>query len=349
MKVSVIICTYNDAHLLPDALRTLAAQTFREFELLIVDDGSTDNTEEVVRRFSHQFRKCVYLQKPHTGLADSRNFGIRAASGTHIAFLDADDLWSPNYIEVLRSVFQETPEAELICSNGLCVNDCGLVLGSMYPSGLPGLRGRISTARELFGFFPYSRPSATVFLKSLFERVGPYDMRFPVGHDQHWVIRAASNGAFCVRLDEKLILYRQHGACMTMTQPVGKLFEEWLLIFRDVLRGSDLDQEIESYSRALTRTWLPPLLTRGRGAQNRKLLRLAKEAQGMDWILEACYFLTYFGLCPLAKWARQAKHLFRRLAPKGRAIDLNAPSEVMFATVPGESQTPSGMTAGKST
>ena len=106
MKFSVIVCTYNYAHWLQDALRSLAAQTFPYFELLIVDDGSTDNTEQVVQQFRNQFRQCIYRKKPHTGLADSRNFGIQAATGTHIAFLDADDLWSPVYLETMKSVLE---------------------------------------------------------------------------------------------------------------------------------------------------------------------------------------------------------------------------------------------------
>src|SRR5215813_5313132 len=115
MKFSVIVCSYNYARFLPQALRTLQAQTVHDFELLIIDDGSTDDTEEVVKEWSSLFRNCVYLKKLHTGLASSRNFGVRHASGTHVAFLDADDLWSPAYLESVLRVFETTPEAELVC------------------------------------------------------------------------------------------------------------------------------------------------------------------------------------------------------------------------------------------
>src|SRR6058998_2920993 len=105
MQLSVVICTYNYAHFLKHALRAVAAQTFADFELVIVDDGSTDETEEVVKAFSIRFPKCVYLKKNHSGLADSRNAGVRAAGGTHVAFLDADDLWSPEYLNVVQTIF----------------------------------------------------------------------------------------------------------------------------------------------------------------------------------------------------------------------------------------------------
>ncbi|MBI4465420.1 MAG: glycosyltransferase, partial [Acidobacteria bacterium] len=68
MKISIVVCTYNYAHFLRDALQAAAAQTFRDFELLVVDDASTDNTEEVVHQFSSRLARCIYLRKPHTGL-----------------------------------------------------------------------------------------------------------------------------------------------------------------------------------------------------------------------------------------------------------------------------------------
>jgi len=119
MKFSVVVCTYNYAHLLPDSLRSIAAQTARDFELLIVDDGSTDNTEEIAEKFRPQFQDFRYLKKSHTGPADSRNVGATAAQGSHIAFLDADDLWSVHYLAVMQEAFNTNPQAELALCEGI--------------------------------------------------------------------------------------------------------------------------------------------------------------------------------------------------------------------------------------
>src|SRR5690348_1092926 len=86
-RFTVVVTTYNYAHLLPDALRALAAQTVTHFELLIVDDGSTDNTAEIVERFRPQFLECHYLKKPNGGTADARNYGVQRAQGTLVAIL----------------------------------------------------------------------------------------------------------------------------------------------------------------------------------------------------------------------------------------------------------------------
>ena len=301
MKFSVIVCTYNYAHLLPNALRSLAAQTFPDFELLIVDDGSTDNTEEVVRQFRNQFRQYIYLQKPHTGLADSRNFGIRAATGSHIAYLDADDLWSPNYLETVRRVFEEEPEAELVCCDGYRVTNSGEITGTIYPPHLPLVKGPILTISDLFFFFRYSYPSGTSHTKSLYKSVGNYDVRFPVGHDQHWVIRAAKKGAFCIRLDRRLFLYMQHQASLIGSTPIDKRFDEWLSICWDVFGSTMKDREIRECTRKLTYRWLPGLLSAYDASTNRHLIKRAMKVHGRDLILMISYLLTYMGLCPLAR------------------------------------------------
>src|SRR5262245_45069934 len=119
MKFSIVVCTYNYGHFLGDALKTLNAQSMSEFEIVVVDDGSTDNTEEIVRAASAIRPNLVYHRKSHTGLPDSRNYGVQAASGSHIGFLDADDLWSPLYMEEMKKTFMKNRGAELVCSDGI--------------------------------------------------------------------------------------------------------------------------------------------------------------------------------------------------------------------------------------
>ena len=332
MKFSVIICTYNYAHFLPDALRAVAAQTFSDFELLIVDDGSTDNTEEVVRQFFGQFRHCVYLKKPHTGLADSRNFGIRRASGTHIAFLDADDLWSPEYLQTMKSLFETHPLAELVSADVLIVQTSGTIVGPLYPPGLPALCGPITSSRDLFSFFHYSTPSALVLRKSLYERIGPLEVCFPVsGEDWDWVLRAILSGAFCIRHRQKLVLYRLHGS--NLTTQADKIFEAWLWIYKKRLRGQPVDREIKVDVRKQIYRWLPSLLANYPAAKNRQLIAEAIEAVGQDRWLSAARFLTYFGLSRAAKFARGMKRFHRRIVKRSQKIDLAAAPELMFAAV----------------
>jgi glycosyltransferase involved in cell wall biosynthesis len=104
MLFSVVIPTYNRAHLLPQALESVFAQEEKDFEILIVDDGSTDDTEAVLARYEGRVR--VFRQK-NSGPAVARNLGIENARGDYVAFLDSDDVWFPWTLAVHRSVIEK--------------------------------------------------------------------------------------------------------------------------------------------------------------------------------------------------------------------------------------------------
>src|SRR4030065_2324353 len=95
-QVSVIIPTYNRANFLKKAIKSVLHQTFKDFELIVVDDGSSDNTKEIVSRFIKDGAKIKYIyQKNSGGTSNPRNVGIAHASGYYLAFLDSDDQWLP--------------------------------------------------------------------------------------------------------------------------------------------------------------------------------------------------------------------------------------------------------------
>ncbi|MGB9592367.1 MAG: glycosyltransferase family 2 protein, partial [Candidatus Kryptoniota bacterium] len=108
--MSVIIPTYNRADLLPRAIRSVLAQTFTDFELIVVDDGSIDNTREVVDKFTHLDARVKYIWEPNSGRpAVPKNKGIENASGEYIAFLDHDDEWLPAKLEKQLILFNNIP------------------------------------------------------------------------------------------------------------------------------------------------------------------------------------------------------------------------------------------------
>ncbi len=108
-KVSVIIPTYNRADLLPRAISSVLNQTFKNFELLIIDDGSTDDTKKVVDQFIEKDARIAYIwQKNSGGPANPRNVGVEKAAGEFIAFLDSDDEWLAEKLEKQLLVFEKT-------------------------------------------------------------------------------------------------------------------------------------------------------------------------------------------------------------------------------------------------
>jgi glycosyltransferase involved in cell wall biosynthesis len=114
--VSVIIPTYNRARVLCRSAESVLAQTYRDFELIIVDDGSTDNTEEVVRSYSDPRIRFIRHEK-NRGVSVARNIGIKAARGEFIAFNDSDDIWLPQNLELKVKLLDSHPDTALVCSD----------------------------------------------------------------------------------------------------------------------------------------------------------------------------------------------------------------------------------------
>ena len=118
---SVIIPTYNRAELLPRAIESVQEQTFSSWELIIVDDGSTDNTAEVVRKYSGNLR---YLQQERGEKSRARNKGLDHARGKYICFLDSDDYYLDNHLQVFNEIIREHPDLDgIFYSNTLVDND----------------------------------------------------------------------------------------------------------------------------------------------------------------------------------------------------------------------------------
>ena len=110
-QVSVIIPTYNRAHLLRESIESVLSQTHRDLELIVVDDGSTDDTEKVV---SSYLPHLTYLYQEHQGVSAARNKGLERAQGNYLTFLDSDDLWLPTKLQLQMRFMKHHPDA-LIC------------------------------------------------------------------------------------------------------------------------------------------------------------------------------------------------------------------------------------------
>lgn len=96
--VSIVLCTYNRRKLLPRALRSVRKQTFRNWELIVIDDGSTDDSESFLRTFARSETRMRYRRHANMGLASSRNVGLQLARGTYVTFLDSDDEYTPRHL-----------------------------------------------------------------------------------------------------------------------------------------------------------------------------------------------------------------------------------------------------------
>jgi len=135
--VSVIISTYNRAHLIGRAIQSVLNQTYQDFEVIVVDDGSTDNTEEIVKSFNDPRIRYIRHEK-NKGAAAARNTGIKAARGKYIAFQDSDDEWLPEKLEKQMKVFENAPpEAGVVYTDMQRINEDGEHYWEMGKIGYP--------------------------------------------------------------------------------------------------------------------------------------------------------------------------------------------------------------------
>ncbi|MDP9054818.1 MAG: glycosyltransferase family 2 protein [Acidobacteriota bacterium] len=143
MKISVVIPTYNYAHYLTFALDSVLAQTRAADEIIVVDDGSTDNTREVAARYAPQIH---YVYQPNAGLSAARNTGTRLASGDWIAYLDSDDAWKPDKLLRQEEAVRRTPQVSLVFTGFWYLHPDGSFSEGETPTPperlWPGLRAR---------------------------------------------------------------------------------------------------------------------------------------------------------------------------------------------------------------
>src|SRR3972149_1612026 len=123
-KVSVIIPTYNRASFLLQAIDSVLQQTLSDFEIIGVDDGSTDDTEAVVKVYGDQVR---YVWTPNGGVAHARNGGMQHARGTYLTFLDSDDLLYPYALELQTQLLGRFPDVSMVCAEMTGFDDRGVV------------------------------------------------------------------------------------------------------------------------------------------------------------------------------------------------------------------------------
>ena len=126
--VSVVIPSYNRSSLLMQTLASVRGQTFRDFEVLVVDDGSTDDTATRVRELGAEDGRIHYLYQANQGPAAARNAGASYARGAFIAFLDSDDLWLPDKLQEQLAFLAGRPDIDVVYADYAVIGDVGKVL-----------------------------------------------------------------------------------------------------------------------------------------------------------------------------------------------------------------------------
>lgn len=216
-KVSVIIPTYNRADLLPRAIQSVLDQNFHDFELLVVDDGSTDNTVNIVQEFQAKDHRIQYLLLPENrGIGFARDIGLRHACGEYIAWIDSDDMWLPEKIKKQVELLSQYTEFDIVFTDFWNINHItGIKERSFLQNrtvmdqlkvrsadGLCFIDGGVERALLTSVFIHLQ---TAVFRSDLINRVGGFDIGLSGPEDFEFFWRAALLGAKFMYLDQSLV------------------------------------------------------------------------------------------------------------------------------------------------
>jgi glycosyltransferase involved in cell wall biosynthesis len=205
--VSVIIPAYNQAKFLRDAIESVVCQTYQDYEIIVVDDGSTDDTALIVAQYA---KRIHYIFQENRGLAGARNTGIRNAQGQYIALLDSDDMWMPDFLMKMMALVVKDPGAIVYyCSAQYCDAE-----GHELPQIIVCDQIPVETMYESLAVANFIIPSTVVMLKSAILDIGLFDPSFRACEDWDLWLRIAPIGHFsCIR--DCLIKYRLHGSSLS--------------------------------------------------------------------------------------------------------------------------------------
>lgn len=199
LRVTCVLPVYNGERYLREAIDSVLSQTAPVFETIVIDDGSTDGTPEVIASYGSRVRS---VRQDHVGVAAARNRGVTMAGTEFIAFQDADDIWRADRIERQLRRFRARPELQL----------CSAHLQNFWVPGLEQEAARLADHQLSRPYPGYGTPPSLLVRRSLFDVVGPYDVGLRLASDVDWFIRATESGAVMEVLPEVLVDRRLHTA-----------------------------------------------------------------------------------------------------------------------------------------
>lgn len=208
-EVSIIVPVHNGEAYLAAALDSVLAQSLADWELIVVDDGSSDGTLDVLARYSHEPR-LVVLEQPNGGTARARNRGLEHARGELVAFLDADDMWRPEYLARMAGALRQAPAASAAYSGWQYIDQAGTPLPQRV---MPYGGDSALLARELHWKVALV-PAAVVARRAAVAACGGFDAALRTAEDWDLWLRMAPRGAF-VAVPGYATLYRQHAHSKT--------------------------------------------------------------------------------------------------------------------------------------
>jgi glycosyltransferase involved in cell wall biosynthesis len=244
-KVSVIVPTYNRAHFLAEAIQSVLDQTFQDFEVMVVDDGSTDNTKEVVDRF--QDPRIKYIYRRNRGLSAARNTGIKASIGEYIALLDSDDIWLPQNLELNVKLLDSRPDIALVCSDLYEFNnDTGATIRRLWRnrSGRYWRELQDGTRQPLTEYLSGRaslRIVTVIMRRQVFDEAGYFDEALQAFEDFDMYVRIFQRFSSIGIINMPLVRVRKHRA--HLSRDYDKVHTSMLIGINKIINSNSLSKE----------------------------------------------------------------------------------------------------------
>lgn len=262
VKISIIIPTYNRSELLVRAVESVLSQAFEDFELIIVDDGSTDNTREMVQKLVKKDSRIKYIYQENSGgAAKPKNVGIKSSQGDYIAILDSDDEWLPQKLEKQLDVFEKSdnPNLSFVTCNALVIGEKKI---EKYNITKPKNPQREILMRDYLG-----SGSGMIYKREVFDAVGGFDESLKSGQDWEMRIRLLEKYDFEI-VDDYLIKYYLHEDNISKTlgekrkNDLEHIFNKYIHYYENdkellsqKLRYDGTRQMIEGYTRGARKSF----------------------------------------------------------------------------------------------
>jgi len=271
--VSVIIPTYNRGWIMKDAVDSVLAQKYTGFELIVVDDGSTDNTLDLLQTYG---QRLTLIQQQNRGVSAARNAGISAASGRYIAFLDSDDLWLPQKLKQQVQFFTLHPEALVCQTEEIWIRNGRRVNPKLRHKKLSGMIFEPSLHLCLVS------PSAVMIRRSLFDEVGLFDESLPACEDYDLWLRVSCR--YPVYLIDTPLIVKRGGHPDQLSRAPG--LDKYRIHSLVKILESDLlspEQRTAALKVLMKKTaiYLKGCMRRGRKEESLHYTRLAGRFDGM--------------------------------------------------------------------
>lgn len=239
-RLSIIIPAYNAADYIPETLDSILNQTYTDYEIIVIDDGSTDSTRDALAPYMD---KIHYVYQENTGVSEARNHGLRLAKGELVIFMDADDYFiEADKLEKQIAVFDANPNLDIVQTGWRMVDSEGKTLFDMIPwHDMSG-----SVVKEWFMWCPV-RLEAMMVRRECAEKVGGFDPKYRVAQDLDWALKMILAGCQFEWQKRIASAYRQHSSSLTHSNRL-KLVDDTVLVTEDLLNREDLPNELNKHN-----------------------------------------------------------------------------------------------------